>query len=88
LVVFWKCSRVIKQTRHRPEFAWAGDLAQMIQMSMLVFCVVGAALSMAYYDLFVILVALTIVVTKICAVPRASPMQTRRVIQRPQTVAS
>jgi hypothetical protein len=53
---FLRCSRL----RHaRPARAtWARDLAIAIQASLFVFCVAGAALSMAYYDLFIIEIAL------------------------------
>ena len=45
-------------TRGVPEQRWAHDLAIAIQASLFVFCVAGAALSMAYYDLFIIDVAM------------------------------
>ena len=51
---FLRCSRIISLTRGAPEQRWAHDLAIAIQASLLVFCVAGAALSMAYYDLFII----------------------------------
>jgi putative inorganic carbon (HCO3(-)) transporter len=37
-----------------PETLWAQRLARMIQISLIAFAVGGAALSMAYYDLFVV----------------------------------
>jgi probable O-glycosylation ligase (exosortase A-associated) len=46
--------RIRKATKRRPEFAWAYDLATAIQLGILVYCVGGAALSMAYDDVFVI----------------------------------
>ena len=55
---FLRCSRIISVTRGRPEQRWAHDLAIAIQASLFVFCVAGAALSMAYYDLFIIEVAM------------------------------
>jgi len=54
VLAFWHCSQIMKAARDRPELSWAGDLARMIQLSMFAFCVGGAALSMAYYDVFVI----------------------------------
>ena len=48
----------MKAAQNRPELSWAGDLARMIQLSMFAFCVGGAALSMAYYDVFVIYLGL------------------------------
>jgi putative inorganic carbon (HCO3(-)) transporter len=55
---WWNTQRVIRHARHRPELLWAGDLARMIQVSIWVFLVTGAALSLAFYDLYFILLAL------------------------------
>lgn len=63
LLVILLCFRnafiVIRQTRDRPELAWAHDLANMIVVGLVAFCVGGAALTMAYYDGYLLLVALT-----------------------------
>ena len=55
---FLRCSKIISLTRGLPEQRWVHDLAIAIQASLFVFCVAGAALSMAYYDLFIIDVAM------------------------------
>lgn len=55
---FLRCSKIVSVTRNVPERRWAHDLAVAIQASLFVFCVGGAALSMAYYDLFIMEVAL------------------------------
>ncbi len=55
---FIRCSRIISATRNLPDKRWAHDLAVAIQASLFVFCVGGAALSLAYYDLFIMEVAL------------------------------
>lgn len=47
----------IKQCRGRPELAWAGDLAAMTEVGLVGFYVGGGALSMAYYDGFLLLQA-------------------------------
>jgi probable O-glycosylation ligase (exosortase A-associated) len=52
-------SQVRKLARLHPSQAWAGDLAQMMQISIILYCVCGAALSMAYWEGFYIFVALT-----------------------------
>jgi probable O-glycosylation ligase (exosortase A-associated) len=57
---FWSSARIIRAARGRPEFAWAGHLALMIQLCFVAFCVGGAALSMAYYDMFVLCIALLV----------------------------
>jgi probable O-glycosylation ligase (exosortase A-associated) len=50
VVAFIYCVRIKRVTRGKDEFTWAFDLANMIQLSLFVFCLGGAALSMAYYD--------------------------------------
>jgi len=50
---------VVKRCRGRPEMAWALDLATMVEVSLVGFYVGGAALSMAYYDGFLLLQAFT-----------------------------
>jgi probable O-glycosylation ligase (exosortase A-associated) len=64
---FWKCSRIIKDTQNRPELEWANELTKMIRVSLLMFCIAGSALSMAYYDLFVNLLALLAPLSELCA---------------------
>ncbi len=51
--------RVRRHCRGRPELAWASDLASMLEVSLVGFYIGGAALSMAYYDGFLLLEALT-----------------------------
>jgi putative inorganic carbon (HCO3(-)) transporter len=58
LAAFVRCSKIISATRRAPQKEWIKDLVRSIQASLIVFCVSAAALSMAYYDLFVICVAL------------------------------
>ena len=50
----WKLSR----TPQQEETQWIRTMAGMIQISLFAFLVGGAALSMAYYDLFIILICL------------------------------
>lgn len=64
---FLNCRIVIRQTRDRPGYAWAHELANMAGVSLLAFCTGGAALSMAYYDGFLILLVLTSVLRKMTA---------------------
>ena len=45
--------------RGHPSLAWASDLARMMQISLIVFAVTTAALSMGYFELYYVLVALT-----------------------------
>lgn len=57
---FLTSSRIARAARGRDELIWAGQLALMIQTSLIAFCVGGAALSMAYYDVFILCVALLV----------------------------
>ena len=50
---------VVKRCKDLPEMAWAVDLATMLEVSLVGFYVGGAALSMAYYDGFLLLQAFT-----------------------------
>ena len=65
LLVFftgWRnAADVIRRTRGDPGWLWAHDLARMIQVSLIGYGVAGAALSLAYYDVPYVLVAITAV---------------------------
>ena len=41
-----------------PALEWSGDLARALQMSLAVYCVSGAALSLVYFELLYILLAM------------------------------
>ncbi len=56
IVNFTKIKRL---ARGHPELTWAFDLANMMQLSLFAFCLGGSALSLAYYDVFFISVALS-----------------------------
>lgn len=45
-------------TRGNPSLAWAGDLARMLQISLAVYVTVGSALSLGYFEMYYIIVAL------------------------------
>ena len=50
---------VIKASSKEPTLEWANRLAKALQVSLLALLVGGAALSMAYYDVFLVLMGLT-----------------------------
>lgn len=57
----WRAgSRVIRQSRGRPDLLWAWELASMTQVSLVGFAVGGAFLGLAYFDLFYLLVAMLV----------------------------
>ena len=57
-VAIWNCRCIIRQTRNHPSLAWAADLARLSQISLVVYLVTGAALSMGYFELFYVMVAM------------------------------
>ena len=73
VTAFFNCSKIKKATRGNEELAWAFDLAGMIQLCLFAFCLGGAALSMAYYDILFICVGLLSAMRKLLQdVPAAS----------------
>src|SRR6185312_11347545 len=73
LAVAWRnASLAIKQSLANPEVRWAHDLGRTFQYCLLPFIVSGAALSMAYFDLAFVLVALTAVLRDVTRVPVTS----------------
>ena len=62
---FLAAARLRKLTRGVPELEWNYQLASMIQVSLVAFCVGGAALSLAYYDVFIMEVTLLLPLMKI-----------------------
>lgn len=54
-------SRIIKETKTMVEFKWMGDLAAMIQVSLIGYAAAGVFLGLAYFDLYYNLVAIIVV---------------------------
>jgi probable O-glycosylation ligase (exosortase A-associated) len=68
LIMFlaWRTgSRVIKQCKTIPELAWAGNLAAMLQVSLIGYWVGGAFLNLAYWDLPYLLIALLVILDQL-----------------------
>ena len=57
-VAIWNSFTVRRLAKNVPELYWARDLASMVQVSLAGFVVGGAALSMAYFDGFLILMVI------------------------------
>ncbi len=55
---FWKCRSIARMTRGQPSLIWAADLARMLQISLAVYAVTGSALSLGYFEMYYIIVAL------------------------------
>jgi probable O-glycosylation ligase (exosortase A-associated) len=70
-------SAIVRATRDVPQLDWANRLARMLQVSMVGYLVGGAALSMAYYDGFLILIAVTAALAIMVRQPQAIPASRR-----------
>ena len=57
-IALYNCRNIRRLSRGSPDLEWADDLARMLQISIVVYMVSGAALSYAYAESFWILVAL------------------------------
>ena len=66
-------STVLAVTARRPDLKWANELARMLQVSMVGLMVGGAALSMAYYDGFLVMLVLTACLLQV--VRQSAPLQ-------------
>jgi putative inorganic carbon (HCO3(-)) transporter len=55
----WNCSKIYRMARNQPSLAWAADLARMLQVTIVVYLVTAAALSMAYFELIYIILAVS-----------------------------
>lgn len=62
---------VLNTTRDRPDLLWAKRLARMLQVSLTAFLVGGAALSMAYYDGVLVVMALSVCLLRVARQPTA-----------------
>ena len=54
-------SKIIRQTKKIEELKWMGDLAAMIQVSLVGYAAAGAFLGLAYFDLYYNLIAIIVV---------------------------
>ncbi|MTJ83685.1 MAG: putative O-glycosylation ligase, exosortase A system-associated [Telmatospirillum sp.] len=79
---------VLRRCRGRPELAWARDLATMTEVALIGFYVGGAALSMAYYDGFLLLQAFTSILRQQTEPDRKTYGMARRMAQNPATPAA
>jgi putative inorganic carbon (HCO3(-)) transporter len=56
---FRTCQKIVRKVKGRADLAWAGELAAMVQVSLIGFGVGGAFLGLAYFDLPYTLMALS-----------------------------
>ncbi|WP_193369766.1 putative O-glycosylation ligase, exosortase A system-associated [Pelagibius marinus] len=75
LSVLWAAwrsgSRVIAQTRNRPELHWACDLARMVHVSLVGFAIAGAFQNLAFFDLYFHLIAIVFLAGQIVLIELA-----------------
>ena len=60
-LAFRSCSWIIKQSKTRERLTWAGDLAAMLQVSLVGYATGGAFLGLAYFDLYYNLIAIMVI---------------------------
>ena len=56
---------VIRRSNSFSDLAWAGYLMHMVQVSLIVFLVVGVVAAMTYFELFIYLIAITVAVDQL-----------------------
>ena len=80
---WWYMKGIRRAARHEPRLEWAGDLAAMMQVSLIAFMVAGAALSMAYYDMLFLLMGMSIALRQMVLqrepqqIVKAAPLKAR-----------
>jgi putative inorganic carbon (HCO3(-)) transporter len=64
ILAFRYAGKLIRAARGDPELEWIGDLAAMLQVSIIGYAVTGAFLGLAYFDLYYQLIALIVVMNR------------------------
>lgn len=83
---------IARRTRGDPTIAWAGDLARMCQVSVVVFAISGAALSLVFFDLLLSILIMVaalrrLVAAKIGESQIFAPKKTASSLLTPRTAA-
>jgi probable O-glycosylation ligase (exosortase A-associated) len=73
LLAYRSAGAVVAQARDSPQLAWAGNLAAMLQVSMVGYAVGGAFLGLSYFDFYYHLVAIIVVLRAIVAEEAVAP---------------
>jgi probable O-glycosylation ligase (exosortase A-associated) len=74
MTTFSSLRKVIRQSKENESLRWIHNYAHMIQLSLAGFTVSGLFLSMCYFDLYYQLIALTVVLRRMCQIqPAAAP---------------
>lgn len=54
---YHQCAVIRRRTARRPDLKWAGDLAGMMQVSLVAYAVAGGLVSMGYYETIYVMIA-------------------------------
>lgn len=79
LFTWLRCSEIIRMCKRDPERKWAADLAGMLQVAFVGYAVAGAFLSLAYFDFYYDLIAITLITWSIVQQPSRKPPLVRRI---------
>ncbi|RME67420.1 MAG: hypothetical protein D6782_02635 [Alphaproteobacteria bacterium] len=78
---YFTCGHVVALARGQPELKWAEDLAKMLQVALIAYATAGAFLSLAKFDFYYHICAMTLILQRIVearlatarALPQAVP---------------
>jgi probable O-glycosylation ligase (exosortase A-associated) len=87
LLTWLSASRVVRESKVIPELRWLGELAAMVQVSMIAYAVAGAFLGLAYFDYYYNLVLVIIVAQRLLAQERSNRSSTGRIEAHPTPVS-
>ena len=79
LFTWLRCGEIIRMCKRDPERKWAADLAGMLQAAFVGYAVAGAFLSLAYFDFYYDLIAITLITWSIVQQPSSKQSLVRRV---------
>lgn len=69
IMVWLRCSLIIKAAKKDPQKKWAVDLALMLQVSLIGYATSGAFLGMSYYDYYYDLIAVVLITWRLINMP-------------------
>lgn len=65
LFAWTRCSQITKRSKNVPSLKWAGELALMLQVSLIAYGTSGAFLGLSYFDYYYYLVATTVITARL-----------------------
>jgi probable O-glycosylation ligase (exosortase A-associated) len=76
LLTWNKANRIIRKVAHDPDWEWAKELANMLQVSLIGYAVGGAFLGLGYFDLYYHIVAMMVVLARLVDARVSEPQPT------------